>query len=68
MADKQTWKEPATAPIKLVSGEIIEHEINGITPDGKRGFVFVNGEEIKVVRFNGEWSEDPFLDVDDELL
>lgn len=56
-ANMKRWHNPPKETIKLLSGESIQHEVNGKSLDGKSGHAFVNGREIKVEWFDGIWYE-----------
>lgn len=48
------WNEPPTETIHLLSGEDIQHEVNGVSEDKRSAYAFVNGKEIKLYWFYDE--------------
>ena len=51
------WREPDTSTIRLIDGQTVEAEVNGLDLDGTSGFAFVNGCEIEVKCTGNQWEE-----------
>lgn len=56
MSDRH-WNEPPVETIYMLDGSTVQANINGIWANNTAGFVFVNGKEIAVVKYEDGWHE-----------